>query len=190
MPAATRITICPIEATNNYGELTRFEVDTATTSLREVADRINADPMLRDGTQLLTYEGGVAGDPIDMLNPSVAMGPLAAIVPLLLPRASANGLTEFAEGQELWLVVDGYATDSDVDTIADEDSDDEDDGSTPLHAAAFRGDTKAIRRLVEELGADVATTDENGQSPLHVAAGNGHTDTVLGEGARRGRGCG
>ena len=83
MPAATRITICPIEATNNYGELTRFEVDTATTSLREVADRINADPMLRDGTQLLTYEGGVAGDPIDMLNPSVAMGPLATIVPLI-----------------------------------------------------------------------------------------------------------
>ena len=108
MPAAPRITICPIEANNNNQkrELTRFEVDTATTSLREVAERIYADPMLhcktaQDGTRLLTYEGDETGGPIDMLNPSVAMGPLAAIVPLLLPRAAADGLTEFAEGQEL-----------------------------------------------------------------------------------------
>ena len=119
MPAATRITICPIEATNNYGELTRFEVDTATTSLREVVERIHADPMLhcktaRVGTQLLTYEDDVTGDPIDMFNPSIALEPLAAIVQHLLPRAAADGLSEFAEGQELWLVVDGCATDSDA----------------------------------------------------------------------------
>ena len=114
-----RITICPIEATNNYGELTRFEVDAATTSLRDVVERIHADPMLhckqvRVGTRLLTYEDDVTGDPIDMFSPAVALEPLAAIVLHLLPCAAANGLTEFAEGQELWLVVDGCATDSDA----------------------------------------------------------------------------
>ena len=114
-----RITICPIEATNNYGELTRFEVDAATTSLRDVVERIHADPMLhckqvRVGTRLLTYEDDVTGDPIDMFSPAVALEPLAAIVPHLLPCAAANGLTEFAEGQEMWLVVDGCATDSDA----------------------------------------------------------------------------
>ena len=105
------ISIRPIEATNNYGELTRFEVDATTTSLRDVVERIHADPLLhckaaRVGTRLLTYEDDVTGDPIDMFNPAVALEPLAAIVPHLLPCAAANGLTEFAEGQELWLVVD------------------------------------------------------------------------------------
>ena len=114
-----RITICPIEATNCYAELTRFEVDTAMTSLRDVVERIHKDPMLhcktaRVGTKLLTYEDDVTGDPIDMFNPAVGLEPLAAIVPHLLPRAASNGLTEFAEGQELWLVVDGCATELDA----------------------------------------------------------------------------
>ena len=117
-----RITICPIEATNNYRELTRFEVDTATTSLRDVVEQINADPALLHcktargsivgaGTRLLTFEGGTAGDPVDMFSPAIAMVPLASIVPHLSPMAASNGLTEFAEGQELWLVVDGCETD-------------------------------------------------------------------------------
>ena len=46
MPAGRRIIICPIEATNNYGELTRFEVDAATTSLRDILERTHADPLL------------------------------------------------------------------------------------------------------------------------------------------------
>ena len=94
-------------------------MDVATTSLRDVVERIHADPMLhcqtaRVGTRLLTYEDDVTGDPIDMFNPSVALEPLVNIFPHLLPRAAADGSTEFAEGQELWLVVGGCASEAEA----------------------------------------------------------------------------
>ena len=119
-----RIIVCPhllvsanntihADANDAYESLTRFEVDASTTTLRDVAELIAADPLLTAdmagvGLTLSPYEDGVAGAPIFFddddtlgLRPTIGL-----IVHRLVPiAAAANGLTEFAEGQELWLVV-------------------------------------------------------------------------------------
>ena len=179
MPLPRRITICPIEATNNYGELTSFEVDAATTSLRNVVERIHADPMLhckqvRVGTRLLTYEDDVTGDPIDMFNPAVGLEPLAAIVPHLLPRAAANGVTEFAEGQELWLVVDGCATEAEAITHI---------GSALLlsrfDAIERRRENAAVRTMLEAIGSmNARAAPDAACSALEIASERGRTDVA------------
>ena len=61
-----RITIRSFEFTNNYGELTSFDVDPEVATLRDVADRIHADPLLycktaRIGLRLSPYEDDVTG---------------------------------------------------------------------------------------------------------------------------------
>ena len=122
MPTAAplRITICPIEYHNNYGELARFEVDAATTTLREVAERVGADPLVycktaRIGLTLSPYEDDVTGDPIDLSDPAIALEPLSAVAAHLLPRSAeraCGGPVAFVDGQELWLVVGGCATEA------------------------------------------------------------------------------
>ena len=115
-----RVTICPIEYHNNYGELTRFEVDAATTTLQEVAERVSADPLLhcktaRIGLTLSPYEGDVTGDPIDLSDPAIALAPLSAVAAHLLPRSAeraCGGPVAFVDLQELWLVVGGCATEA------------------------------------------------------------------------------
>jgi ankyrin repeat protein len=53
----------------------------------------------------------------------------------------------------------------------------DDDGTTPLHEAARRGDTETAIRLLE-FGAKIDAQDKNGRTPLHKAAVNSHGDTV------------
>ena len=51
-------------------------------------------------------------------------------------------------------------------------------GTTPLHAAAVRGEQQIATLLIQR-GADVnARGGENQATPLHVAAAGGHTDMV------------
>jgi ankyrin repeat protein len=45
--------------------------------------------------------------------------------------------------------------------------------STPIHAAAWKGDIEAIRALVKE-GADINVPDALGGTPLYWAARGGH----------------
>ena len=159
----------------------------------------------RVGTRLLTYEDDVTGDPIDMFSPVVALEPLAAIVPHLLPCAAANGLTEFVEGQELWLVVDGCATDADAMRHI---------GSelvfSRFDAVARQKENAALRAMIEAIGLmcaqsapsaaasalevackgrrklDVAkclvglmpSTNADGKGPLHNAAAGGHSSAA------------
>ena len=142
MFTAKRITICPVDATNKFSDLTRFDVDPTTATLRDVVVRIHNDPMLkcshvRVGTTIAPYEkdaGGErkAGQLIDFFDPSIAFEPLITIASILMPQAGGTDTetaaysastvrregreltrsttTAFAEGQELWLVVDGCAT--------------------------------------------------------------------------------
>mmetsp|Transcript_39687 Transcript_39687/g.66609 ORF Transcript_39687/g.66609 Transcript_39687/m.66609 type:complete len:159 (+) Transcript_39687:513-989(+) len=52
-------------------------------------------------------------------------------------------------------------------------------GLTPLHHAADRGNVKAVRVLVEEMGADVhSQTTTRRSTPLHAAAGEGYLEIV------------
>ncbi|TVT62627.1 ankyrin repeat domain-containing protein [Amycolatopsis rhizosphaerae] len=46
-------------------------------------------------------------------------------------------------------------------------------GRTPLHAAALRGDPAEVEQLIAA-GADPSTADNNGFTPLHLAAQEGH----------------
>ncbi|AZL15016.1 ankyrin repeat domain-containing protein [Rickettsiales endosymbiont of Stachyamoeba lipophora] len=51
-------------------------------------------------------------------------------------------------------------------------------GKTALHYAAQNGDTKTVRVLVQELGADVNAKDKDGNTALHYAAMLGQTETA------------
>ena len=51
------------------------------------------------------------------------------------------------------------------------------DGRTPLLAAAFFGHEAAVRALLE-LGADKDKADNGGETPLKAAARNGHDAVV------------
>ena len=53
----------------------------------------------------------------------------------------------------------------------------DEDGTTPLHEAARRGDTDTAILLLEA-NADPNARDINGRTPLHKATVNGHDDTV------------
>jgi cytohesin len=50
-------------------------------------------------------------------------------------------------------------------------------GATPVYAAALNGHVDAIRALVE-LGADVSTPMVDGATPVYAAASNGHVDAI------------
>jgi ankyrin repeat protein len=52
-----------------------------------------------------------------------------------------------------------------------------DEGATPVYAAAGEGHVEAIRAL-HEFGADVNTPDEEGCTPVYVAAECGHIEVV------------
>ncbi|MBO9493630.1 ankyrin repeat domain-containing protein [Thalassotalea sp. G20_0] len=55
------------------------------------------------------------------------------------------------------------------------------DGSTPLHMAAFYGDTDSLKVLLKIPGVNVSALEEDGFTPLHWAATNGnpgHTDCL------------
>ena len=52
------------------------------------------------------------------------------------------------------------------------------EGQTPLHGAAWSGDTEAVQGLVGA-GADIHAVDEEGATPLHWAALKGHTETAM-----------
>lgn len=45
---------------------------------------------------------------------------------------------------------------------------------TPLHMAAYAGNTAVIQYLVEELKASVTASNEEGLSPLHLAVMQSH----------------
>ena len=112
-----RVTISPYESTNNYGDLTRFEVDAAETTLWDVLRRIHEDPLLsclsvRIGTTLSSYEDDVTGPLIDLADPRIALRPLAAIVEHLLPEAAKRGHVSLVEGQTISLIVGGCATEA------------------------------------------------------------------------------
>ncbi|KAF4076519.1 hypothetical protein AMELA_G00215950 [Ameiurus melas] len=58
-------------------------------------------------------------------------------------------------------------------------------GETPLHMAAFRGDVKQVKELIE-IGADVNMKDFAGWTPLHEACNHGYYDVakvLIGAGA-------
>jgi ankyrin repeat protein len=50
-------------------------------------------------------------------------------------------------------------------------------GSTPLHAAAYRGQVYVVERLIA-VGADVNTTTLHIATPLHLASQEGHVHVV------------
>ena len=107
-----RITVCLYEGTANSKHLTRFEVDPAVTTLRDIAERIRADRMLRcydeaahANLTLSTFEDGAIGAPIDLADPAVCRQPLSAVIPYLSPRATESGLTPFTDGHELCFAV-------------------------------------------------------------------------------------
>lgn len=50
-------------------------------------------------------------------------------------------------------------------------------GPTPLHTAAFKGELKEVKKLLET-GSDINILDAKGWTPLHDAAIQGHTDIV------------
>ena len=50
-------------------------------------------------------------------------------------------------------------------------------GDKELHWMAFKGDTAAVKRLLQG-GADVNKRVDNGNTPLHLAAYKGHTDVI------------
>ena len=60
-----------------------------------------------------------------------------------------------------------------------------DNGSTPLHVAAYKGYTSVIDHLLTR-GAAIDAKTDNGMTPLHIAADEGHTaivDHLLNRGA-------
>ena len=59
--------------------------------MREVAERVSADPLLycknaRIGLTLSPYEDDLTGDPIDLSDPAIALEPLSAVAAHLLAR--------------------------------------------------------------------------------------------------------
>ena len=123
------ITVCPVDAANGFGALTRFAVDPETTTLKDVAVRVHGDPLLagkavRVGMRLSPFAGGVVGPPINLFDPSVAFVPLSMIAPLLVfqqmqQRGEADGAegqssSTLRDGDELWLAIDGCATEAEA----------------------------------------------------------------------------
>ena len=53
----------------------------------------------------------------------------------------------------------------------------DDDGTTPLHAAAVAGNAKIVFLLINK-GANVRTVDNFGYEPLHYAASEGHQEII------------
>ncbi|NRB28689.1 MAG: ankyrin repeat domain-containing protein, partial [Roseibacillus sp.] len=53
----------------------------------------------------------------------------------------------------------------------------EDDGSTPLHLAAWKGHFETAELLIAK-GADVNAKDKDGETPLNWAIKNKHTETA------------
>jgi len=51
-------------------------------------------------------------------------------------------------------------------------------GWTACHAAAAGGQTKALRYLIQKMGADIAITDKGGNLAIHHAAKNGHAQAL------------
>ena len=182
IPPSITITICPLEATNCYEELTRFDVDPTVATLRDVADRIHADPLLycrtaQIGLKLSPYEDDVTGDPIDLFNPAVAFEPLSAIVAHLLPEASARGgPVAFVSGQELWLVVDGCATEAEAVQYA----------SGALLKAQF--DAAAVAKAAAEAEAErvVGEAAARNDAAALIAGTGGDAEAALTLAARRG----
>lgn len=51
------------------------------------------------------------------------------------------------------------------------------DGKTPLHKAAWRGNSTVVENLIEK-GADVNSKDKNDKTPLYEAAWRNHLTVV------------
>lgn len=51
-------------------------------------------------------------------------------------------------------------------------------GATPLHLAAYRGDS-VVARLLIKAGASVKVTNQEGLTPLHIAAGRSYTNVCV-----------
>jgi ankyrin repeat protein len=92
------------------------------------------------------------------VNSSAANGPCEA-----LQQAATNGQISDAES----------VLEAEPDLVDCRDS----RGWTPLHYAAFNGETKAIQILVAH-GAAVNATDKDGAAPLHAAATSGYPDAI------------
>ena len=53
-----------------------------------------------------------------------------------------------------------------------------DTDQTPLHTAAMRGKSEAVKQIVQSKRSSLNEKDERSRSPLHLAACNGHISTV------------
>ena len=190
MPTADsiRITICPIEYHTNYGELTRFAVDAAATTLlrvepslhreacgaqQEAAGNALAEEAAAERIALSEQE---AADrkPIQLRDDALAeekaklfINAKNGDVNKALITACEVGYTSVAVRLVRHHGADVHYMNTDAVLKC-----------TPHHSAAASGHTETVRALVRELGADVNAKDCDRNTPLHFAALNGHTDTV------------
>ncbi|CAN9362528.1 unnamed protein product [Alternaria alternata] len=58
------------------------------------------------------------------------------------------------------------------------DIDQDENGGSPLHAAAVYGHRGVVKLLLAHNGTDRGSQDKDGATPLHLAAGSGHQDVV------------